>query len=196
MRNNHSNALGAEPCNSWDCHCVRTLRHCGGFADRRWPANRFWCKETLLCIGVFYFAGRWDDWRQCSVYSLPVSSGVSASVSPPWPRRYISGNCAAEARGRLAGMFQFNIVFGILDSFRIQCDSRGSVANAWRWMLGVAAFPSLLYAVSALAFRKARDGYRAKGGRSRSRNEGESTEQPKASEQRSRGGRRKIAAST
>src|SRR5258708_16342304 len=44
-------------------------------------------------------------------------------------------------------MFQFNIVFGILIAFVSNALLAGIGENAWRWMLGVAAFPSLLYAV-------------------------------------------------
>ena len=42
-------------------------------------------------------------------------------------------------------MFQFNIVFGILVAFVSNALLAGIGENAWRWMLGVAAFPSLLY---------------------------------------------------
>src|SRR5260370_20624415 len=44
-------------------------------------------------------------------------------------------------------MFQFNIVFGMLIAFVSNALLAGIGENAWRWMLGVAAFPSLLYAV-------------------------------------------------
>ena len=44
-------------------------------------------------------------------------------------------------------MFQFNIVFGILIAFVSNALLAGIGENAWRWMLGVAAFPSLVYAV-------------------------------------------------
>jgi MFS family permease len=45
------------------------------------------------------------------------------------------------------GMFQFNIVFGILIAYASNALLAGTSLNAWRWMLGVAAFPSLLYTV-------------------------------------------------
>jgi MFS transporter, SP family, arabinose:H+ symporter len=48
-------------------------------------------------------------------------------------------------------MFQFNIVFGILIAFVSNALLAGIGANAWRWMLGVAAFPSLLYAAFCFA---------------------------------------------
>ena len=57
----------------------------------------------------------------------------------------------AKQRGRLAGMFQFNIVFGILVAFVSNALLAGIGESAWRWMLGVAAFPSLLYALSCYA---------------------------------------------
>jgi sugar porter (SP) family MFS transporter len=44
-------------------------------------------------------------------------------------------------------MFQFNIVFGILIAFVSNALLAGIGEHAWRWMLGVAAFPSLIYAL-------------------------------------------------
>ncbi|MGA9447087.1 MAG: sugar porter family MFS transporter, partial [Candidatus Sulfotelmatobacter sp.] len=69
--------------------------------------------------------------------------GISTVVAP----MYISEIAPPKYRGRLAGMFQFNIVFGILIAFVSNALLAGIGENAWRWMLGVAAFPSLLYAV-------------------------------------------------
>jgi sugar porter (SP) family MFS transporter len=63
---------------------------------------------------------------------------------------YISEIAPPKHRGRLAGMFQFNIVFGILIAFVSNALLAGIGDNAWRWMLGVAAFPSLLYAAFCL----------------------------------------------
>src|SRR5262249_53750566 len=51
----------------------------------------------------------------------------------------------------LAGMFQFNVVFGIVVAYASNALLAGLGENAWRWMLGVAAIPSLLYALSCLA---------------------------------------------
>jgi sugar porter (SP) family MFS transporter len=47
-------------------------------------------------------------------------------------------------------MFQFNIVFGILVAYLSNALLSGTGENAWRWMLGVAAIPSLIY--TALTF--------------------------------------------
>jgi sugar porter (SP) family MFS transporter len=47
-------------------------------------------------------------------------------------------------------MFQFNIVFGILVAFASNALLAGIGENAWRWMLGVAALPSIVYTLMCL----------------------------------------------
>jgi sugar porter (SP) family MFS transporter len=72
--------------------------------------------------------------------------GISTVVAP----LYISEIAPPAYRGRLAGMFQFNIVFGIVIAFVSNALLAGVGENAWRWMLGVAAFPSLVYTLFCL----------------------------------------------
>ncbi|MCX7872004.1 MAG: sugar porter family MFS transporter, partial [Verrucomicrobiae bacterium] len=70
--------------------------------------------------------------------------GIS-TVSAPL---YISEISPPTYRGRLAGMFQFNIVFGIVIAFLSNAVIARVVSNdAWRWMLGIAAIPSVIYTV-------------------------------------------------
>jgi sugar porter (SP) family MFS transporter len=113
-----------------------------------WPADRLGRKATLLWIGVLYFVGAAGSALATNV-SLFITAraigglgiGISTVVAP----MYISEIAPAKHRGRLAGMFQFNIVFGILVAFVSNALLAGIGVHAWRWMLGVAAFPSLLY---------------------------------------------------
>ena len=63
---------------------------------------------------------------------------------------YISEIAPPRHRGWLMGMFQFNSVFGILVAYLSNALLAGLGQNAWRWMLGVAAFPSLAYALLCL----------------------------------------------
>jgi sugar porter (SP) family MFS transporter len=67
--------------------------------------------------------------------------GISTVAAP----LYISEIAPPAYRGRLAGLFQFNIVFGIIIAFVSNYFLKDVGENAWRWMLGVAAFPSLFY---------------------------------------------------
>jgi SP family arabinose:H+ symporter-like MFS transporter len=118
-----------------------------------WPADRFGRKATLLWIGVLYFVGAVASAFATNVEIFIAARvigrlgiGISTVVAP----MYISEIAPAKQRGRLAGMFQFNIVFGILVAFASNYLLAGIGDNAWRWMLGVAAFPSLLYSVMCL----------------------------------------------
>jgi MFS transporter, SP family, arabinose:H+ symporter len=127
-----------------------------------WPADRFGRKATLLWIGVLYFVGAVGSGLAPNVSTIfivaRVIGGLGIGISTVVAPMYISEIAPPKHRGRLAGMFQFNIVFGILIAYVSNALLAGIGENAWRWMLGVAAFPSLLYACSALAFPKAHAG--------------------------------------
>jgi sugar porter (SP) family MFS transporter len=115
-----------------------------------WPADRFGRKATLLWIGVLYLLGAAGSGLAANVWvfiAARVIGGLGIGISTVVAPMYISEIAPPKHRGRLAGMFQFNIVFGILIAFVSNALLAGIGANAWRWMLGVAAFPSLLYAV-------------------------------------------------
>ena len=115
-----------------------------------WPADRFGRKATLLWIGVLYFIGAVGSGLAPNVATFIVArviGGLGIGISTVVAPMYISEIAPPKYRGRLAGMFQFNIVFGILIAFVSNALLAGIGANAWRWMLGVAAFPSLLYVV-------------------------------------------------
>jgi len=118
-----------------------------------WPADRFGRKATLLWIGVLYFLGAVGSALAPNVaifIMARVIGGLGIGISTVVAPMYISEIAPPKYRGRLAGMFQFNIVFGILIAFVSNAMLAGIGENAWRWMLGVAAFPSLLY--TALCF--------------------------------------------
>jgi SP family arabinose:H+ symporter-like MFS transporter len=115
-----------------------------------WPADRFGRKATLLWIGILYLVGAVGSALAPNVVTFiaaRVIGGLGIGISTVVAPMYISEIAPAKHRGRLAGMFQFNIVFGILIAFVSNALLAGIGPNAWRWMLGVAAFPSLLYAV-------------------------------------------------
>lgn len=115
-----------------------------------WPADRFGRKATLLWIGVLYLVGAMGSGLAPNVtvfIAARVVGGLGIGISTVVAPMYISEIAPPQHRGRLAGMFQFNIVFGILIAFVSNALLAGVGQNAWRWMLGVAAFPSLLYAL-------------------------------------------------
>ena len=119
-----------------------------------WPADRFGRKATLLWVGVLYIVGAVGSGLAQNVGSFIIArfaGGLGIGISTVVAPMYIAEIAPPKSRGRLAGMFQFNIVFGILIAFVSNALLAGIGENAWRWMLGVAAFPSLLYALFCFA---------------------------------------------
>jgi len=115
-----------------------------------WPTDRFGRRATLLWIGVLYVVSAVGCGFAPEVWSFIAArfiGGVGIGISTVAAPLYISEIAPAAHRGRLAGMFQFNIVFGIVIAFLSNALLAGVGENAWRWMLGIAAFPSVAYTV-------------------------------------------------
>jgi SP family arabinose:H+ symporter-like MFS transporter len=113
-----------------------------------WPTDRLGRRATLLWIGVLYLVsalGCAFATGFSSFVAARVVGGLGIGISTVAAPLYISEIAPPAQRGRLAGMFQFNIVFGILVAFASNAALAGIGENAWRFMLGVAAIPSLLY---------------------------------------------------
>ena len=115
-----------------------------------WPTERYGRKRTLLWVGILYFVSAVWSGLAPEAYSLMIArfiGGVGVGISTVAAPLYIAEISPANARGRLAGLFQFNIVLGILVAYLSNALLSGAGANAWRWMLGVEAFPALLYTI-------------------------------------------------
>jgi SP family arabinose:H+ symporter-like MFS transporter len=115
-----------------------------------WPTDHFGRKKTLLWIGVLYLIsaiGTAFAPGVCFFITARFIGGLGIGISTVAAPLYISEIAPPKYRGRLAGMFQFNIVFGILAAFLSNALLAGIGESAWRWMLGVAAIPSILYTI-------------------------------------------------
>jgi len=113
-----------------------------------WPTERIGRKKTLLSVGLLYFVSAVGSAFAPEIYSFMIArfiGGLGVGISTVAAPLYIAEIAPAKYRGRLAGMFQFNIVFGILIAFVSNAALGGIGENAWRWMLGVEAFPALIY---------------------------------------------------
>jgi len=119
-----------------------------------WPTDRFGRKPTLLFIGVLYVVSAFGCAFASGVGVFIVArflGGLGIGISTVVAPLYISEIAPPAYRGRLAGMFQFNIVFGIVVSFASNAIiARIGGEDAWRWMLGIAAVPSVVYAAMCL----------------------------------------------
>jgi MFS transporter, SP family, arabinose:H+ symporter len=114
-----------------------------------WPTDKFGRRRTLLALGALYFVSAVWSGLAPDVYHLMLArflGGIAIGVSTVAAPLYISEIAPAKDRGWMTGMFQFNIVFGILVAFASNALLAGTGEHAWRWMLGVVAVPSLIYA--------------------------------------------------
>jgi SP family arabinose:H+ symporter-like MFS transporter len=115
-----------------------------------WPTEYFGRKKTLIWIGVLYLISAAGSALTTEVYSFMFFrflGGLGVGISTIAAPMFISEIAPPKYRGRLTGMFQFNIVFGILIAF-LSNSLLGDIGeNSWRWMLGVLAFPSLLFTI-------------------------------------------------
>lgn len=112
------------------------------------PTNVLGRKKTLVLIGVLFFISSVgtafaNDPIFFSIFRFLGGIGIGAStIAAP---TYVSEIAPAKDRGKLVALYQFNIVFGILIAFTSNYFLQDIGENAWRWMLGIQAFPSLLY---------------------------------------------------
>ncbi len=118
------------------------------------PCDRFGRKKTLFWIGILYAASALGsafatDPYMFSFFRFIGGLGVGASsVAAPI---YISEISSSKNRGKLGGLYQFNLVLGILIAFISNYLLQGIGGdNDWRWMLGVEALPAILYTIMVL----------------------------------------------
>ena len=109
-------------------------------------------REALRIMAILYTvsalgcAFAWN-WPALMVFRFIGGLGIGgSSVLGPV---YIAELAPAKWRGRMVGLFQINIVIGILlaylSNYLISLLNLGSVQ--WRWQLGVAGIPSLLFLI-------------------------------------------------
>jgi sugar porter (SP) family MFS transporter len=114
------------------------------------PSDYFGRKNTLYFVAAAYlFASLGtalaDNWYIFMVFRFIGGLGVGASsVTAPI---YISEVSPAEKRGRLVGLFQFNVVLGILISYLSNYLISQLGEASWRLMLGVQAIPALVFLI-------------------------------------------------
>ena len=113
-------------------------------------------RNALRLMAVLYIvsslgcAFAWN-WPALVIFRFIGGLGIGgSSVLAPV---YIAELAPASIRGRLVGMFQINVVLGILLAyFSNYCIARlGMGALEWRWQLGVAAAPAFLFLVMLFA---------------------------------------------
>src|ERR1022692_5301878 len=114
------------------------------------PGDRWGRRDSLRVMAILYLisalgcAFAWD-WYSLVFFRFIGGLGIGgSSVLGPM---YIAEISPPLWRGRLVGLFQFNIVFGILMAYfcNFLIGTLGLGAFEWRGKLGVAAAPAVLF---------------------------------------------------
>jgi sugar porter (SP) family MFS transporter len=114
------------------------------------PGDRFGRRDSLRVMATFYLisalgcAFAWDwYWLVFFRFVGGLAIGGSSVLGP----MYIAEIAPAKWRGRLVGIFQINVVVGILLAYfsNYMIGLMGFGAVEWRWKLGIAAAPAALF---------------------------------------------------
>ena len=116
------------------------------------PGERFGRRNSLRVLAILYLASALGcalAWGWYPLVLFRFLGGLGIGGSSVLGPMYIAEIAPAKWRGRLVGLFQFNVVFGILlayfSNYLVTLMHFG--ATEWRWMFGVAAVPAALFLV-------------------------------------------------
>ncbi len=114
------------------------------------PGDKYGRRDSLRVMAILYFisaAGCAFAWNWGALVAFRVIGGLAIGGSSVLGPMYIAEIAPAKWRGRLVGLFQFNVVFGILvayfSNYVVGTFDLGDVE--WRWKLGVAAIPAAAF---------------------------------------------------
>jgi sugar porter (SP) family MFS transporter len=119
------------------------------------PGDRYGSRDTLKIVGFMYVVSALGCalcWNIETFYVCRFIGGLAIGASSVLAPVYIAEIAPAERRGALTGLFQFNIVLGILVAFAsnglVQAASYFLVTgDLWRIKLGIAAVPAIVFAL-------------------------------------------------
>jgi MFS transporter, SP family, arabinose:H+ symporter len=116
------------------------------------PGERYGRRDSLRVMAILYLIsglGCAIAWNWTALVAFRFIGGLGVGGSSVLGPMYIAEIAPAKLRGRLVGVFQFNVVFGILlayfSNYVIGLQHFG--ATEWRWQLGVTALPAALFFV-------------------------------------------------
>jgi MFS transporter, SP family, arabinose:H+ symporter len=114
------------------------------------PSNRFGRRASLKALGLIYVAsalGCAFAWNWPAFLFFRIIGGLGIGGCSVVAPMYIAEISPAAHRGRMVGLFQVNVVLGILlayvSNFLVSLLHFGALE--WRWKFGVAAIPAMLF---------------------------------------------------
>ena len=117
------------------------------------PADRYGRRACLKVLALLYLLSALGCAFAFNWYAVVLAralGGLAIGASSVVGPMYIAEIAPADKRGRMVGLFQFNIVSGILvaylSNYLISLQNFGDVE--WRWKLGIAAIPAAVFLAS------------------------------------------------
>ena len=114
------------------------------------PSDAFGRRDSLRGVAILYIfsaLGSALAWNWDALLFFRFLGGIAIGSSSVLGPMYIAEIAPARLRGRLVGIFQFNVVLGILlayfSNYLIGLSGLGDAE--WRWKLGVCAIPSAFF---------------------------------------------------
>lgn len=121
------------------------------------PSERYGRRPVLHALAVLYVVtalGCGFAWNWISLVLFRFIGGLAIGASSVVAPMYIAEISPAPVRGRLVALSQFNVVAGILaayfSNYLIAGLLGGPETHAWRWMLGIAGAPAVLFLILVL----------------------------------------------
>lgn len=116
------------------------------------PGDKYGARDTLRIAAIMYVVsaiGCALAWNLPSLLVFRFIGGLGIGCSSVLGPVYIAEIAPAQWRGRLVGLFQTNIVLGILVAYasNFVIGTMGLGDLEWRWKLGVSGIPAALFLV-------------------------------------------------
>ncbi len=114
------------------------------------PGDRYGRRDSLRGMAVLYVVSALGcalAWNWTALVIFRFIGGLAIGGSSVLGPMYIAEIAPAKWRGRLVGLFQFNVVLGILLAYlsNYVLGTMGFAAAEWRWKLGVTAVPAAFF---------------------------------------------------
>jgi sugar porter (SP) family MFS transporter len=119
----------------------------GKIADKKGRRPGLLVAAAVFGISSLFMAfAQGREFFIASRFVAGIGVGMASMLSP----MYIAEIAPAAYRGRMVAINQLTIVLGILITNLVNYSIRGIGVEAWRWMFGLGAVPSLLFFIGVL----------------------------------------------
>ena len=112
------------------------------------PADKYGRRLVLFVVAILYAVSAFGSASTSTLSHFIIFrfiGGIAVGASSVAGPMYISEISPARVRGRMTGLFQFNVIFGILMACISNYLLRETGNDPWRFMLGIEGIPALAF---------------------------------------------------